>query len=58
MTDREILLNIALDLSGIEPDLLTTAEKNILRLLRDKRIVRKDIVTGVFSINPDANKST
>jgi hypothetical protein len=58
MTDREMLIKIALDLISLDPDGLLTNEKNILRLLRDNRIVRKDIITGVWSINPDAAKSS
>jgi hypothetical protein len=58
MTDREMLIKIALDLISLDPDGLLTNEKNILRLLRDNRIVRKDIITGKWSLNPDAAKSS
>ena len=57
MTDREILLKIASYLITFDSDSLTTAEENTLQLLRDNRIVRKDVITGVWSINPDAAKS-
>ena len=57
MTDREMLIKIASYLITFDSDSLTTAEENTLQLLRDNRIVRKDVITGVWSINPDAAKS-
>ena len=57
MTDREMLIKIASYLITFDSDSLTTAEENTLQLLRDNRIFRKDVITGVWSINPDAAKS-
>jgi hypothetical protein len=58
MTDREMLIKIASYLITFDSDSLTTAEENTLQLLRDNRIVRKDVITGVWSINPDAANVT
>lgn len=46
------IANILIKVSEFAPELLTESEKQILNVLRDERIVKKNQDSGVYSLMP------
>ena len=57
---KEILVKIAIKLMGIDPEFLTKSEVQILEILREEFIVKKNIHTGEWSLigDPTHNSPT